>query len=163
MPHDESLELPGQQDHESISSDAVDWGKEFVKRLRLEYSLLASDLPAKATCADFQRAMMVALGRVFDESGGPPEDSVRFCEEIAGRFLPVTGDTAWNRERNLRRMRLIDKKTQQTITSEETVELMQLTGQMRAHCDREEMVPLEGARKLHRRLLDRDDSGGVSS
>ena len=158
MSNDESLESQGRQEAESISSDAADWGRQFVKCLRLEYANLASELPTDATWPDFQQAMMIAVGRVLDESGATPESIARLWEEIADRLLPVDADAAWNREKNARRLKLIDRKIQQTITPKEAIELTRLTKQMRVHCDREEMVPLEGARRLHRRLLDMDES-----
>ena len=158
MPNDESPESQGQQKTASISSDAADWGRQFVKCLRLEYAHLASELPTDATWPDFQQAMMIAVGRVFDESGATPESITRLWEEIADRLLPVDADPTWNREKNAQRLKLIDKKIQQTLAPEEAIELTRLTKQMRAHCDTEEMVPLEGARQLHRRLLDMDES-----
>ena len=79
-------------------------------------------------------------------------------EEIADRLVPNDGDAAWSSQKNARRLALIDKKIQQTITPKEAIELLRLTKQMRVHCDSEEMVPLEGARRLHRRLLDMDES-----
>lgn len=157
MFNDESLESQSQQEAESISSDAADWGSEFVKHLELEYADSASELPIDATWPDFQQAMMIALGRVFDESGATPESITQLWEGIADRLVPNDGDAAWSSQKNARRLKLIDKKIQQTITPKEAIELMQLTKQMRVHCDSEEMVPLEGARQLHRRLLDMDD------
>ena len=158
MFNDESLESQSRQKAESISSDAVDWGRQFVKSLELEYTNLVSELPAGATWPDFQQAMMIAVGTVFDESGATPESVAQLWETIADRLLPADADGAWNREKNARRLTLIDKKIQQTITPAEAIELVRLTKQMRVHCDREEMVPLEGARQLHRRLLDMNDS-----
>ena len=158
MSNDESLESQGQQEAESLSSDAADWGRQFLKCLRLEYAHLASELPTDAAWPDFQQAMMIAVEKVFDESGATPESITRLWEEMADRLLPVDADPAWNREKNARRLKLIDKKIQQTITPKEAIELTRLTKQMRVHCDREEMVPLEGARRLHRRLLDMDES-----
>lgn len=55
-------------------------------------------------------------------------------EEIAGRLLPIDGDAAWSREKDARRLQLIDKKIQQTITPKEAIELTRLTKQMRVHC-----------------------------
>ncbi len=157
MSNDESLELQSQKKAESISSDAADWGRQFVKCLKLEYAYSASKLSSDATWPDFQQAMMIAVGRVFDESGATPERITRLWEEVAGRLLPDDAETAWSREKNARRLKLIDKRIQQTIAPKEAIELTRLTEQMRVHCDSEEMVPLEGARRLHRRLLDMED------
>lgn len=158
MPNEESPESQVQQEAGSISSDAADWGRQFVKSLRLEYAHLASELPTDATWPDFQQAMVIAVGRVFDESGATPESIARLWEEVADRLLPVDADPTWSREKNAQRLKLIDKKIQRTLTPEEAVELTRLTKQMRVCCDTEEAIPLEGARQLHRQLLDMDES-----
>jgi hypothetical protein len=163
MTNDKSLELPDKSKSESISSDAIDWGDEFVKRIRLEYTDLASELPADAKWLDYQKAMMIAFGRVFNESGASIEETMRLWEEVAGRLSTFDNDAIWSPEKNDRRLLLIDNKIQGTMTPEEAFELMQLTHQMRMYCDREDMVPLEGARAIHRRLLDMDPSKGTSS
>jgi len=162
MPNDESLESQGRQETESISRDALDWGRLFLKHLKLEYADLATGLPANASWQDYREAMMIAVGKVFDESGTTTENTTRLWEEIVGRLLPVDEEAPWSCEKNAQRMMLIDKKIQRSITPEEAIELTRLTQQMRVHCDREEMVPLEGARELHRRLLDMDGVKGTS-
>jgi hypothetical protein len=163
MPNDESPEPQRLEEAESLSGDADEWGRLFVKNLELEYASTASTLPADAAWPDFQQAMMLAIGKVFEDSGAIAEDVARLREELGNRFLPAEKDGAWSRENNSRRLDLIDKKIQQAITPAEAVELARLTRQMRAHCDREEMVPLEGARELHRRLLDMTDPKGTPS
>ena len=81
MSNDESLELPGQRETKSISSDAEDWGRQFVKHLEIEYTSAASKLPTGATWADFRQAMMTAVTDVLDESGAKPEETTRLLEE----------------------------------------------------------------------------------
>lgn len=157
MPNDELPEMQAQQETESIASDAELWGRLFVTNLELEYANLAAELPRDAMSSDFHRAMILAIERVFHESGADRESIVRLWQENARRFMHVDEDTAWSGEKNARRLNLIDKRIQQTITEEESLELRWLTEQMRACCDHEETVPLEGARELHRRLLDIDD------
>jgi len=149
--------MQAQQETESIASDAELWGRLFVTNLELEYANLAAELPRDATSPGFQRAMMLAIERVFDESGADRESIVRLWQESARRLLRIDEDTEWSGEKSARRLKLIDKRIQQTITEEEAIELRRLTEQMRASCDHEGTVPLEGARELHRRLLDTDD------
>ncbi len=161
MPNDESPEPQPLEEAESISGGAEEWGRLFVKNLEFEYASTASALPLDATWPDFQQAMMLAIGKVFEDSGATDDDVARHWEELANRFLPAEKDGAWTREKNARRLDLIDKKIQQTITPAEAIELARLTRHLRAHCDREEMVPLEGARQLHRRLLDVADPKGT--
>jgi hypothetical protein len=87
-------------------------------------------------------------------------DSLRTMD--MGKHTSTPQDGAWNRppedwtrERNDRRVALIDKFIQGELTPEESVELEQLTEYMRTHFDTEAAVPLEGAKRLHRRLLQR--------
>jgi hypothetical protein len=157
MSHDESLELPRLQKTESISFESEGWRTWFVGYISQAYQRLAERLPPDATLSDFQKAMMTAVGDAFDVSRTAPDNVPQVCEEIEARLLPEDEGTPWDREKNARRLNLIDKKIQQTITPGEAIELTRLTRQMRLHCDREEMVPLEGARELHRRLLDMGD------
>ena len=106
---------------------------------------------------------MHAVMKVFTDSGMNSEDVIRLLGEASTEPLPEPQDFEWSSQKNARRLALIDKKIQQTITSLEAVELQRLTGLMRSYCDREETVPLEGARKLHRRLLGMADSEGPTS
>lgn len=64
----------------------------------------------------------------------------------------------WTGEKNKRRVALIDKLIQQSLSPDEAAELDRLTDNMRHHLDTEELVPTEGARQLHRRLLNLSDS-----
>ena len=158
MSNDESHELQGQQEIESISSDAEDWGSQFVKHLELEYTNAASELPTGATGPHFRQAMMTAVVKVLHESGAKSEEITRLLKESVSRRSPIDSSVEWTSERNARRLELIDKWIQQTLSPGEAVELERLTERMRVHCDTEEMVPLEGARRLHRHLLGIDDS-----
>jgi hypothetical protein len=158
MPIDKSLDLQKQLELKSISSDAEDWGNQFVKHLELEYTSAASELPAGASFADFRRAMMSAVITVLGESGAKPEETARLLKETMSRFLSTDRNVEWTSERNARRIELIDKLIQANLSIEEAAELDRLTGNMRAQYDIEEMIPLEGARRLHRRLLDIDGS-----
>lgn len=158
MSNNESLELQVQHEIESIPCAAEEWGRVFVGQLEDEYTSAAVKLPTNATSADFRRAMMTAVVKVLGESGAKPQEIARLVEETVRRLSPVDRNVEWTSQRNARRMELIDKWIQKTLTLDEAAELEQLTECMRTHCDTEEMVPLEGARRLHRRLLGIDDS-----
>lgn len=160
MFNDESHELHEQNKPASLSSEVEEWGRQFVKFLEFEYAELASELPTDATANDYRRLMMIAVVKVIGESGANPEEIAYLLKEGSSRLFPVRGDIAWTTENNARRLSLVDKKLQQTITREETIELMQLTRQLRVSCDQEEMTPLAGAKRLHRRLLDMGNSEG---
>ena len=83
--------------------------------------------------------------------------------ELFGRVAlePVTSsELEWTDELNKRRFELIDRDIQGTLSSVEQVELAGLTRLMREHVASD--LPLEGAKKLHRRLTDLDsDSTGT--
>ena len=122
MSSDEPLELQGGGETRSISSAADDFGRTFVKRLEQQYAELVSELSEKATWLDFQEAMMRAIGIIFEESGAA-SDIVAPLREMANRLVPLDTAATWNRDKNARRLGLIDKKIQQTITAEEESEL----------------------------------------
>ena len=61
----------------------------------------------------------------------------------------------WNETKNARRVQLIDKEIQATLTAAEAVELEVLQKQVEAYRDRVAPIPLEGARTLHQRLLEK--------
>ena len=60
----------------------------------------------------------------------------------------------WNSSLNQRRFELIDKEIQETLGPAERIELAGLTGIMREHLESEANVPMEGAKALHRKLLE---------
>jgi PAS domain S-box-containing protein len=76
---------------------------------------------------------------------------------------PVThnwnGDPEWSDAKNARRCELIDRKIQNTISTEESAELEQLQEALRAYLDRAAPLPMEGAKKLHAELVRRAKRG----
>jgi hypothetical protein len=87
-----------------------------------------------------------AGGTVFELDGRP----------VACLIPPPTpaDDTEeWSNTKNARRIYLIDKEIDGSITSEEAIELEALTRQMRRYVDKVAPLPLESARKLHQELL----------
>jgi len=106
----------------------------------------------------------------------PDEDPFRGVAEQIGQLLSkhsltlllteaVEGDQsaggnganngAWSDELNERRIELIDKDIQGTITTAERGELAELQRQAVAYRDRVAPLPIEGARRLHQQLLER--------
>jgi hypothetical protein len=161
MSADESLKQKRRQGGESVAADAIDWGSQFFKFLELEYTDAASRLPSEATSEDYRRAMFRALVAVVRESGANSDEIARLLRECIPRDNDVDKNAAWTSECNARRIALIDKKIQQTISDAEAGELDQLTARLRLHVDNEELVPLEGARRLHRQLLEVDNPGSA--
>ena len=66
-----------------------------------------------------------------------------------------SNDGEWSEEQNDRRIALIDKDIQGNITTEERVELAELQRHAVAYRDQVAPLPIEGARRLHRQLLER--------
>lgn len=159
MSTDESLEAQRKQRSESIAVQAIDWGSQFVKNLEFEYSNAAAELPAQATWADFRRAMVRAFEATLVESGAHPGDIRNLIQESLSLDHDVEKSAGWTSELNARRMELIDKLIQQSLSPKEAAELGRLTAQLRLHVDNEELLPLEGARQIHRRLLESNNPG----
>jgi hypothetical protein len=62
-------------------------------------------------------------------------------------------DGEWSDAKNARRCELIDRQIQNTISAEEAAELERLQYAMRTHLDRVAPLPMEGAKRLHAKLL----------
>jgi len=160
MPNDEPLERESSKETKRLASDADDWGSTFVKHLDIEFSTGASHLGADAKPNDYHRLMMLAIAEVCGASGASPEAISLLVEKLTDQISRVEPDPNWTNEKNARRLALIDKLIQQEITPLESTELNRLTEQMRAAFDQEKLLPLEGARRLHRQLLDLPPSNG---
>jgi hypothetical protein len=149
LPEAESMSAPN-----SISEDAGDWIQQFTKHLSLNFLDTSRSFPPDAGLPDFQDATARAAWQTLLDSGMTSDsilDSIGpvLVERRAGR-----GE--WNSELNRRRFDLIDKDIQQSLTLAERIELAGLTRLMRDHVESEANLPLEGARELHRQLLDLD-------
>ena len=62
--------------------------------------------------------------------------------------------TDWTEANNARRCELIDRQIQSTITPEEGAELDRLQRALRSYLDQVAPLDLEGARRLHAKLLE---------
>jgi hypothetical protein len=152
MSTDESLER--QSRSESVSADAIDWGSQFVKHLELEYTSVASRLPTEATWEEFRQAMLRAVLATLLEAGSDLDEISQLLHETPPVNHGPDDAAGWTDECNIRRIALIDKMLQQTLSAKEAVELDRLTARLRLHADSEDLVPIEGARRLHKRLLE---------
>jgi PAS domain S-box-containing protein len=74
-----------------------------------------------------------------------------------------SGDPEWSEAKNARRCELIDRKIQNTISTEEAAELKDLQEALRAYLDRVAPLPMEGAIKLHAELMRREEKGGTQN
>lgn len=85
------------------------------------------------------------------DSGMDFESAVELLGQVVVQRLSV--DVAWSDALNQRRFALIDKEIQQSLTPAESIELAGLTRIMRDHVETETNLPMNGARALHRKLL----------
>lgn len=78
---------------------------------------------------------------------------VQFVAETATASGNGNGNVEWSSERDARRCQLIDKDIAGTITSVEHDELQRLEREANAHFDAVAPPPIEGALRLHKKLL----------
>jgi len=96
---------------------------------------------------EFQNATV----RTLLDSGMSVESLTESVGQVLNDLDPI--DAEWNSRRNKRRLALIDKQIQRSITPAEKLELARLTTAMRQHVDSEANLPIQGARALHKKLL----------
>lgn len=141
-------------EHASIPEQADDWLRQFVRHLELHFIDTSSALPVNVSLRDLQKATLWAVFQTLRDSSSEIDDTA--IVEMVGQVLMERKLPAvqWSPSLNQRRFELIDKEIQSTITLAEQIELAGLTHLMRAQLESEEALPLEGARMLHKRLLD---------
>ena len=143
----------------AIHGDTESFREHFVKIFETELKDAAEQLSDGASLIDLRRAVMKSVLAALSESGANADEISRLLLECAAGSTPHPGE-GWSREKNARRVELIDKLIQQTLSAEEEVELARLTEQLRRQFDTEEFVPLEGASRLLERLGIRDSELG---
>lgn len=136
----------------SISEDLSNWIRQFLRRVEEDLIDAGRDIPADGSPRDYQDAAIRAVLETLLESG---MDTESFAETV-GRVLIERrpGSTSWSPEMNRRRFELIDKEIQETLTPAERSELAGLTRIMREQLESESCLPMEGAKALHRKLLE---------
>jgi hypothetical protein len=136
----------------SIAEHSSEWIRLFIKHFELNLLDMSRSLPPDASDIDHWIAAIRAMRETVLDSG---MDSELFAETV-GRILIENrpGAAAWNSQLNQRRFDLIDKDIQETLSPAERVELAGLTAIMREQVDSEVNLPMEGAKALHRKLLD---------
>jgi len=141
----------------AVVSFADDWIRQCIRHVELNMVDAARDLAPDATESDLQAAAVRAFISTLIDSGMARESAL----ELLGQFVVEhkSPNVTWNDAANRRRFALIDKDIQGTLTSAESIELAGLTRLMREHVDSEENLPMTGARRLHRQLMNqRGDS-----
>ena len=160
MPNEEQPKPVG-LDTKSLFLEGRGWGRKFLTLVEDRFAHLLSNLPlSTATLADYQKAMTRAVFEEFRASGTNSEALAIWFEEFDRELGQGGVESSWNEEKNSRRLGLVDKSIQQTLTADETIELGRLTAELRVACRREDFSQMEALRQLHGQLLDRPPSQG---
>jgi hypothetical protein len=148
-------ETPPESSRRSIPESTDDWIRLFIKHLELNLADASLSLPANPSYPEIQETSIRTIFQTLLDSGTNTESILETMGQILLEQKPRS--TSWNAELNQRRFELIDKEIQETISSEESIELAGLTNLMRNHVDSEENLPMKGAKELHRKLLELDN------
>lgn len=144
-------------DESLLSVGARDWIQQFLRQFELDFANESNRLPSDADISAYRVATTRAFKATLLESGmdspGVLELFAQVATENQARETPH-----WDAELNRRRCELIDRDIQGSLSSIEQLELANLTQQMRKHVDTEVNFPTEGAKQLHRYLLDLESS-----
>jgi hypothetical protein len=158
MSPDRPLEPRATAAQEPIDTDARFWSLQWIPVF--EQALLAESthLRKPTDISDLYRMTIRAMLSTLIDSGMSPESFIDLVGHTLSEMSPP--EATWSAESNRRRLALIDKQIQQSISLAEQLELARLTAQMRAQVDTEINLPLQGARAIHKRLLavERKDS-----
>ena len=141
-------------DPKSTSAAAFDWFQQFQKHFDLNLSAAIpseSDLPDISECP---KVAAQAFWNTLADSGLGDNAIFALLGQVATQRDVLKPVGVWTAELNQRRCALIDRDIQGMLSIAEQFELAELTRRMRDHVDSERNLPLEGARKLHRSLLD---------
>jgi hypothetical protein len=139
---------------EEVVAPGNDWFQQLLKHIELHLPDAGRELTPGSDVSEFQATALRAVYQTLLDSGMQPEAiaSLFGTTIIWGREKNTTVE--WTPELSQRRFELIDRQIQGTIKPEESVELAGLTQMMRDNVDTEANLPIQGARDLHRRLLD---------
>ncbi len=140
-----------------VAPDADNWIRQFARHLEIHFLDSARRLPADASASEFQRAATHAVLATFIDSGLELEALFELIGQTAIEY--ESAGVAWNETLNRRRFELIDKEIQGTLNQTERIELAGLTKIMRDHTDSESNLPMQGAKVLHRKLLQMETKG----
>lgn len=142
---------------------ASDWFRQFLKHLELEIADGGRELQAEPDSLECGLIALQAVHRTLLDSGLDQQQVAALFGRTVPKKLGGHVGAQWTAELNQRRFELIDREIQGTLGSVEELELAALTQLMRDHVDSELSLPLEGAKKLHRYLVEGgNDSSGLN-
>ena len=137
-------------DKPTYSSDAADWLNTFKKHFLIAFQDAASSFADGAGEEDLQRTAVSAMISTLRDSGLSHDQMLLFLGEAFEK--PNTVPVEWTSVLNQRRIDLIDRGIEKSISLDEKFELARLTAALRASVSTEELFPMEGARDLHAKL-----------
>ena len=137
---------------DSISEHASDWIRQFAQQFELNFVETSYRLPPDARVLEYQVATIRAVFQTLLDSGMNTESIAEAMGQVV--IERCRESIEWNAELNQRRFELIDKDIQEKLTTAEAIELAGLTRMMREQLESEANLPMEGARALHRKLLE---------
>jgi len=136
----------------SVGPDAKFWMMKFVPDFERALVHESASLQEHTDINEFQNVTVRAMLRTLLDSGMSVESLTEIVGQVLNDLDPI--DAEWNSRLNKRRLALIDKQIQRSITPAEKLELARLTTAMRQHVDSEANLPIQGARALHKKLLE---------
>lgn len=148
-----SKEKPPETDSpkSAIPTAAAEWLTVFKKHFSIAFlDELESRSIESPQNRDLQQAAVSALIATLRDSGISEDQMLGFFSEAFNKV--PSKNTEWTTEMAKRRILLIDRKIEGTISFDEKVELAGLTNSMRSTVDNEETFPIEGAKALHAKL-----------
>lgn len=143
--HDRSISVS------SIPFDAALWLKNFIVDFEDHFATSASTLPTTTEASQLQKLAVLAAVQTLVNSGM----NLDSLQDVLGEVMSSqqSANIKWDERHNQRRIELIDKDIQETLTLQEGVELAQLTRSMRDYLQVHHPLEMEGTRKLHQKLI----------
>lgn len=144
-------------DDKSALTGARDWIQQFLRQFELDFAAESGQLPIDADITAYRAATVRAFKATLLESGMDHGAVLELFAQVATGYGAAEA-ADWDEESNRRRCQLIDRDIQGSLSPIEQLELANLTQQMRKHVDNEVHFPMEGARQVHRYLLNLESS-----
>jgi len=126
-----SRESEEPESQQAIWEDTDLWIRQFIKHFELDVVDATRDLPPDASVSDSQVATARAILAAYLESGMELESVVELLARVAVERRSV--EAAWSDALNQRRLALIDRAIEGSLTPAESIELAGLTRIMRDH------------------------------
>ncbi len=150
LPNKEPLDLDASA-QKLVASDSLDWLSVFLKHFELHFAEIIERESSSA-----HNPLDVAVRAFFATCKDSGVEHHSALEMLVKNMEPQVNNTSgWTDAMNERRIALIDQRIQSGLTKPDALELTRLTITMRQHLDTESQIPMEGAKALHRHLLER--------